>query len=201
MAGKDRIPMTDAALLVIDVQDSFKARPKWARRSNAATFERNVAQLIEAFREAGRPVIFVMHSDADGDGAFEFDGPHYRLMDFIERRPSEALIHKRTINAFTSTPLLPMLLESGIRRLTVCGIQTEQCCETTTRVASDLGFDVDFVSEATMTFPIAENEDGSGCELSTDDIIERTEFALRRRFARIATVDGVVDELRGMVPA
>ncbi|XLM22660.1 isochorismatase family protein, partial [Chromobacterium piscinae] len=31
----------------------------------------------------------------------------------------------------------------------ISGIRTEQCCETTARVASDLGYEVDFVSEAT----------------------------------------------------
>lgn len=200
MADKDRVSMSEAALLVIDVQDSFKARAKWARRNNPA-FESNVARLIAAFRGADRPVIFVMHSDADGDGAFAFDGPHYRLMKFLDRREDEPLVHKSTINAFTGTALLPLLVHRGVRRLVVSGIQTEQCCETTTRVAHDLGFDVDFVTEATLTFPIAEREDGSGRELSAEEIVERTEFALRRRFARIATVDAIVEELGVAAPA
>ncbi|HET9030903.1 MAG TPA: isochorismatase family protein [Candidatus Aquilonibacter sp.] len=186
--------MNEAALLVIDVQDSFKRRPSWAQRSFAHTFEPAVTRLIAAFRDAGRPVIYVMHSD--GDEAFAFDGPDYRLMSFLDRRDDEPIIHKTTANALTSTPLLPLLLARGIRRLVVTGIQTEQCCETTSRVAADLGFAVDFVTEATMTFPIAENADGTGRILSTQDIIERTEFALRRRFARIATVDDVVREVR-----
>jgi hypothetical protein len=80
-------------------------------------------------------------------------------------------------------------------RLVITGISTEQCCETTTRLAADLGYDVDFVTEATMTFPISDPETGE--ELSTDEIIRRTEFVLRRRFARIATVDGLVTELQG----
>jgi hypothetical protein len=46
-----------------------------------------------------------------------------------------------------------------------------------------------------VTFPIANPETGE--ELSTDEIIRRTEFVLRRRFARIATVDRLVAELRG----
>ena len=40
----------------------------------------------------------------------------------------------------------------GIERLLITGIRTEQCCETTTRHASDLGFDVRYVSDATLTF-------------------------------------------------
>jgi len=39
-----------------------------------------------------------------------------------------------------------------MRRLIVAGISTEQCCETTARHASDEGFEVDYVGEATLTF-------------------------------------------------
>ena len=48
----DKVPIRESALLVIDAQDSFKAGPRWARRNNP-DFERNVAALIEAYRDAG----------------------------------------------------------------------------------------------------------------------------------------------------
>lgn len=198
MAGKDRVSMKDAALLVIDIQNSFSARPLWLRRSTP-DFEKNVTRLIAAFREAEQPVIYFLHSD--GDPGFEFNGPHYRLMEFLDRRDDEPLLHKTSANAFTSTGLLRMLLQLGVRRLVISGIRTEQCCETTARLASDLGFEVDFVTEATMTFPETENADGSGRVISNEEVIERTEFALRRRFARIATVKEIEDELRVSVPA
>jgi nicotinamidase-related amidase len=198
MAEKDRDTMKDAALLVIDVQDSFKVGPRWEWRSNHS-FESNVERLVSAFRDAGRPVIFVLHSDSDSP--FHVNSPHYRLMDFLRPLPGEPVIHKTTRNCFTSTNLQPLLLKEGVRRVVITGIQTEQCCETTARVAADLGFDVDFVTEATLTFPIPLNADGSGPELSTDAIVERTEYALRRRFARIARVDDVVDALKVTSPA
>ena len=169
------------ALLVIDIQDSFKKDPaRWAERSNHA-FETNVSELIARFREAGEPVIFVMHTDPDP--GFRRDDPEFRLMAFLDRREDEPLIVKTTRNAFTSTDLEQRLKALDVRRVVVCGIQTEQCCETTTRVAADLGYDVDFVTEATLTFPIG--------TLSTEAIIERTEAVLRGRFARIARVGEV----------
>ncbi|MEA2463192.1 MAG: hypothetical protein QOJ98_939, partial [Acidobacteriota bacterium] len=55
----------DTALLVIDIQDSFKMDPvRWASRNNPA-FEQNVTELIATFREASQPVIFVLHNDTD----------------------------------------------------------------------------------------------------------------------------------------
>ncbi len=64
------------------------------------------------------------------------------------------MLAKTSHNAFTTTNLQQLLTTHGVRGLTVCGIRTEQCCETTTRVGSDLGYDVTFVTDATATFPI-----------------------------------------------
>jgi len=169
------------ALLVIDIQDSFKIDPaRWASRNNPK-FEENVTELIATFREAEQPVIFVLHNDSDP--GFRVGDPEVRLMAFLDRREHEPLITKNTRNAFTSTDLQQRLDALGVRRVVVTGLTTEQCCETTTRVAADLGYDVDFVTEATQTFPIG--------EMSTDSIVERTEAVLRNRFARIATVGEV----------
>ncbi len=44
----------------------------------------------------------------------------------------------------------------------MCGIRTEQCCETTARVAFDLGYQVTFVTEATATSPIAHRDAPAG---------------------------------------
>ena len=186
-------PIERSALLVIDIQDSFKAAPRWERRDNPR-FEENVERLLQTWRAAGLPVIFVLHTDPDP--GFETTSPFFRLMDFLKPEAGEPVIVKSTRNAFTSTDLQEVLAARGVERLVVTGISTEQCCETTTRVAADLGYDVDFVTEATRTFPIA--DPATGEELSTAEIVRRTEFVLRGRFARIATVAGLVEELQGV---
>lgn len=184
-------PIERSALLVVDIQDSFKATAsRWEQRSNPK-FEENVDRLIQAWRGAGLPVIFILHTDPDP--GFDTASPFFKLMDFLKPEPGEPVILKNTRNAFTSTNLQEMLREKGVERLVVTGISTEQCCETTTRVAADLGFDVDFVTEATRTFPITDAVTGE--VLSTDEIIRRTEMVLRGRFARIATVAGLVREV------
>lgn len=191
MLTTDQVPLSQSALLVIDAQDSFKVGPRWARRNNLE-FERNVSALIEAYRAAGLPVIFFLHTD--GDPGFEPDSVHLRLMDFLNPQPSEPVLLKDTRNAFTSTTLQAKLLHLGVRRLAVTGISMEQCCETTTRVAADLGFALDFVIDATMTFPIL-NPDVPGEELGVQAIEERTTYALRGRFARIVKTATLVGEL------
>jgi nicotinamidase-related amidase len=187
------VPIAQSALLVIDAQDSFKVGPRWARRNNPA-FEKNVSALVEAYRAAHLPVVFFLHTDSDE--AFAKDSPSFKLMDFLTPRRDEPVMVKNTRNCFTSTTLQPHLIEKGVRRVTITGIQMEQCCETTARIAADLGYAVDFVTEATMTFPIP-NWDKPGEELGVDAIRERTEYALRRRFARITTVNQLTKELKG----
>jgi nicotinamidase-related amidase len=75
-------------------------------------------------------------------------------------------------------------------------IRTEQCCETTTRHASDSGYEVDYVTEATLTFAMT---DRNGRVWAPEEIKARTELVLDGRFARIATVEealaGRVDEV------
>ncbi|HYL99631.1 MAG TPA: isochorismatase family protein [Blastocatellia bacterium] len=193
MLYNKHVPIGESALLVIDVQDSFMVGDRWARRNNL-DFEKNIERLIDLYRRNDLPVIYFLHSD--DDPGFERDSPHYKLMDFLSPRQSEPIMHKDTRNAFTSTGLAALLLEKGVRRVVITGIQMEQCCETSARVAADLGYAVDFVTEATLTFPIP-NYDKPGEELGVNAIRERTEYALRRRFARIATVAAIAEELEG----
>ncbi|MFL6201786.1 MAG: cysteine hydrolase family protein [Thermoanaerobaculia bacterium] len=183
-------PIEQSALLVIDIQDSFKLGPRWERRNNP-DFEKNVDRLLQSWRAAGLPVIFVLHTDPDP--GFERDSPLVKVMDFLSPREGEPVLLKDTRNAFTSTDLQKRLDAQGVRRVVITGISTEQCCETTTRVAADLGYDVDFVTEATATFPIALPDGG---ELSTDEVVRRTEAVLRNRFARIARVEELLLELK-----
>jgi nicotinamidase-related amidase len=189
-----QVPIEQSALLVIDAQDSFKATPRWGQRNNP-DFEANVARLITAYRAAGLPIIYFLHTD--DDPGFETTSKHFKLMDFIVPKPDEPVLQKNTRNVFTSTRLPELLLEKGVRRLAITGIQMEQCCETSARVAADLGYAVDFVIDATLTFPI-QNRERPSEELGVDAIRERTEYVLRGRFATITTAAALAKQLNGV---
>jgi nicotinamidase-related amidase len=174
------------ALLVIDIQESFRARPNWADVSNPDVAS-DASRLVAAARAAGDQVIWVLHSEPGSDTVFDPASGHVRLMDELKPADGEPVLTKTSRNAFTTTNLQQRLTESGVRELVICGIQTEQCCETTARLAADLGYDVTFVTDATATFPIPHRDDPAR-SLSTADIVERTEYALAGRFATIASV-------------
>lgn len=185
------------ALLVIDVQESFRQRPIWQAVSNPDIVEQ-VNRLVAAARTQGDLVVWVLHSEPGTGSVFDPASGYVRLIDGLAGDEREPLITKTSHNAFTTTNLQQLLTTRGIRDLVVCGIRTEQCCETTTRVASDLGFDVTFVTDATATFPIPHRDAPGNLTvaeiladprtLSADDIVTRTEYALAGRFATIRTV-------------
>lgn len=173
----------DTAVLSIDVQQSFPQRDYW-REDDLPTFRSAIVKLIEGAAAKSWPVVRVLHED--GDGPFALASGLVKPLEWMPDTHAVEFV-KHVHNAFTDTGLDGWLRERGIRRLLVAGIRTEQCCETTTRVASDLGYQVDFVSEATLTFPMTDPR--SGRTYSAQDIRERTELVLRDRFARIVTVD------------
>ena len=173
---------SQTALLVIDVQESFRHRPYW-REDDLPAFTKNLQMLIDGAAVAGMPVIQIFHTD--NDDVFRLDSGHVRTLDGLRITP-DAQFYKSRHSALAGTALEIWLIEHGIRQLIVSGIRTEQCCETTTRHASDLGFSVDYVTDATLTFPMTH---ASGVVLSAADIKLRTELVLSGRFARIATVE------------
>ncbi|MBB5193088.1 nicotinamidase-related amidase [Silvimonas terrae] len=169
-----------SALIVIDVQKSFTQQPFWSEEDLPAFREKQLA-LISGYKARGLPVVQIFHHSK---GAFD---PANGLCVSLDWLPDYADVsfNKHVHNALTDSGLLQWLHDNEIEHVSVSGIRTEQCCETTARVASDLGFKVDFVSEATLTWAMT-HPDGS--TLSAAEIKHRTELVLAGRFARIATV-------------
>jgi len=186
------------ALIVIDMQESFRARPLWATLHNPALIA-NVRRLVDAARERGDEVVWVLHAEAGSGGEFDPANGQVRLIDGFAPGTGEPLIVKSSHNAFSTTNLQQVLTMRGVGSVTVCGLRTEQCVETTARVASDFGYVVTFVTDATGTFPIPHRD--APADLSVDglladprtlaaaDVVARTEYALAGRFATVTGTD------------
>jgi len=179
------------ALVVIDVQESFRQRPLWQTISDpdiAGVVDRLVSQL----RAAGDLVVWVLHSEPGSGTPFDPATGFVRLIEPLAPAEGEPVLTKTSHNAFTTTNLQQLLTARGIRELLIAGIRTEQCCETTARLASDLGYRVRFVLDATATQPL-DRHDGRG-RLSAAEVQERTAAALQGRFAEVVDVRQVLAE-------
>jgi nicotinamidase-related amidase len=174
------------ALIVIDVQESFAHRPYFSR----ADLPHYLAQqnaLIEGCISKGIPIVRVFHVEGANDASnpFSLESGHVRPIQGLADFDAAHTIHKSRHSALVGTGLDVWLTQQGIQKLIMSGIRTEQCCETTTRHASDLGWQVDYVTDATLTFDM-HNADGS--TLSAADIKTRTATVLNGRFARVCSV-------------
>ena len=174
--------VSDTALIVVDVQESFRQRPYWSD-ADAPAFLRKQQALIDGAKSRGIPVLQIFH--VEDEGAFSLASGFVTTMQGISIRP-DAIFHKHSHSALVGSGLDVWLVQHGIRRVIVSGIRTEQCCETTTRHASDMGYEVDYVGEATLTFAMTGRD---GRTWTPAEIRARTELVLDGRFARVATVE------------
>lgn len=179
------MPQATTALLVIDIQASFTARPFWCEDEVPAFLQATHA-LIDGFAERGWPIVRVLHQDGPEDAHNPFSAASGLVQPLDGLRPFKPALTvvKHRHSALVGTMLPVWLHQQGISRLVVCGIRTEQCCETTTRHASDEGWQVDFVPSATLTFDMTTP---SGQRLSAAQIVERTATVLAGRFATLCS--------------
>jgi nicotinamidase-related amidase len=182
------------ALIVVDVQESFRSRP-YFRDEELPGFLRNVQSLINRCRARGIPVVQVFHRELGHDpkNPFTAASGQVRAMPELSLEP-DVVIYKHVHSAMLGrtedgTTLEGWLRAQGIGALLITGIRTEQCCETTARHASDLGFDVRYVTDATLTFPMHTR---LGREVSSAEIRERTEMVLDGRFAHVVHTAGAL---------
>jgi nicotinamidase-related amidase len=175
------------ALFVIDVQESFRHRPYWSK-DEVPLFLSRLQALIDGARSRDIPVLQIFH--VEESGVFSLESGYVTTLEGISIRP-DATFQKRSHSALIGSGLDVWLVQHGIRRVIVSGIRSEQCCETTTRHASDSGYEVDYVTEATLTFAMT---DRNGRVWPPQEIKARTELVLDGRFARIATVEEALAE-------
>jgi nicotinamidase-related amidase len=175
------------ALLLIDVQQSFAQRPYWSTAEVPAFLSRCNALLAGCMTQ-GVPIVRIFHVDGprSADNAFAKESGLVRPLDGLAPFEAAATFEKHRHSALVGTGLPVWLHQQGIRRLIVAGIRTEQCCETTTRHASDEGWEVDFVTDATLTFDMSTPV---GATLTAAQIRERTATVLAGRFATLCSVE------------
>ncbi|MHB1122328.1 MAG: cysteine hydrolase family protein [Ramlibacter sp.] len=182
-----------SCLLLIDVQESFRHRPFFTERDLPAYLTAQNA-LIEACVRSGVPIARIFHGAGPRtpENPFALESGLVRPLAGLAEFTPAATFHKSRHSALVGTGLDVWLVQNGIGQLVISGIRTEQCCETTARHACDLGFQVDYVTDATLTFDM-QHEDGT--PLPAAAIKARTAAVLKDRFARICSAAQATDAL------
>jgi len=177
----------NTALIVIDMQQGFDDA-RFGRRNNPDC-ETNVTALIEAWRSKGRPLVYVRHDSTEEESVLAPGGAGNAFKDAVSGE-ADLLVTKSVHSAFYGRPNLDdWLQEQKIGEVAICGIQTNVCCETTARMASDLGYTVLFVADAMFTFD-AKGPDGE--TVSAEDLTRATCASLEGEFAAVMSTAELV---------
>lgn len=141
---------------------------------------RGCAAAIENARANQRPVIYTRmgfhpgyvdagnfapgeHLDADlaplrGAGGILRGTWDVDIIDELAPRDGDIVVDKTRFDAFLNTPLDPILRHLGVRNLTVCGIITNFCVETTVRAAFVRDYVVTLLGDACAAYTEREHE-------------------------------------------
>lgn len=174
--------------LAIDIQNNFYHAPYWID-DGFDDFKANIITLINGLKAINIPTLQIIHVEQSGNWA-KPSGNNIP-MEFMPT-DLDGIFEKTVHNALTDSGLHEWLKANNVRNIIISGLRTEQCCETTTRVASDFGFHVDYVTEATHTFPMT--HEASGTIFTANEIKLKTELVLNARFADIHTIASVLDK-------
>lgn len=178
-------------LLVIDAQQGFRETAYWGSAANPEALQ-NIEQLVSFFRQHDLPIALVKHNSKNPNSPLHSGNPGNQLEPFLEG-VREVLIQKSVNSAFYGSPdLQHWLTDRGYRKLVICGITTNFCCETTARMAGNLGYEVDFVLDATSAFDAKSPE---GETIPGSLIMQMTATNLNGEFARVVSTEHFLAEL------
>ena len=202
-----------SALVVVDMQNDFLHPDGFifqTRRSTEAQSDMSflastipqVKRLADAFRDRGRPVVYLAHmvrkdySDAQfpywrlglppaGDRTFIVEGTWgAQIVDELKPHEREHLIVKKGFGGFSNTPLDTVLRNMGATTCVVSGVMTSVCVSTTVRGGVEHNYRMVVASDAVADL----NREGHCAELKI----------LARAFADIRTVDEVIRALQAI---
>ena len=179
----------DAVLLLIDVQDGMDD-PAWGERNNLEA-ETNMARLLTAWRETGRPVFHVQHMSVMPNSPLRPEQPGNAIKAIVKPQAGEPLFQKTVNSAFIGTDLEVRLREQGLNTLVVVGLTTQHCVSTTTRMAGNLGFETYLVSDGTAAFELTRN----GRRFSAEEIHDTALAMLDGEFATVVDTHTILSTL------
>ena len=125
-----------AALIVIDVQQSFLHRPYWSDEDLPA-FRAALIRLVAGCRARAVPVVHVLHED--GKWPFDAASGLVRPLDWLLAE-ADATFIKQVHNALTGSCLADWLAARDIDSLLIAGIRTEQGGSREIKIGNSLKF-------------------------------------------------------------
>ncbi|MGN0195573.1 MAG: cysteine hydrolase family protein [Candidatus Cryptobacteroides sp.] len=150
--------LTNCAILVVDMLNDFVTGALTCDRGKAIVPA--TAQLLDAARNAGVPVIFCNDAHIKGiDRELKLWGDHAiagtpgaEVIPELKLSDKDYVVPKRRYSGFFQTDLDILLKELGVTTVIMTGLHTHMCVRHTSADAYCLGYDVVVAKEATDSF-------------------------------------------------
>ena len=186
------------ALIVIDVQNDYDGGNMAIEYPPFAETVQNIARAMDAATAAGIKVV-VIKNIAPPTASFFRPGTHgAEYHQLIAGKPRDHYIEKTMPSAFTGTDLELWLRKSGIETITVVGYMTHNCDMSTIVHAVHMGFDVEFLADATGSVPYS-NSAGS---VTAAEIHRVMSVVFQSRFAAVLDTEHWIRHIgAGKAPA
>jgi len=181
---------TPTALILIDMQNAMRF-DRLPPRNNPQAEER-IAQLLDAWRAAGQPVVCVRHISRYATSVFAPGQPGAAFQERFLPLPHEHVVEKNVPDAFINSGLERWLHARAIRRLVIVGVSTNNSVEASARTAGNLGFETTVVADACFTF---DKQDFGGTWRSAEDVHLMALANLHGEYAQVRSTDAVLREL------
>lgn len=172
------------ALLVIDVQNEyFTGKLPVTYPENSLE---NIIKVIDFANENNIPVLLIQHTNPGKDVvAFKKGTNGHEIHSAILKKGHNKIIEKNLPGSFTGTELESWLKENDIDTLVISGYMTQMCCDTTARQAMHMGFNVEFLSDATGTLDIA----NSAGHIGAEELHKAILITQAMRFSKVMSAD------------
>ena len=171
------------ALLVIDVQNEYFTEKKLVTYPEGSL--NNILKAIDAAGQRQIPVIVIQHSSlAPGAKTFVKGSPTWEIHPKVQAKGHQYLVEKNLPGSFTGTELDAILKQEAVDTVVISGYMTQMCCDTTARQAFHMGYQVEFLSDATGTLDISNNAGSVKAEE-----LHRAILVTQVMFSRILTTE------------
>ncbi|KAJ1329839.1 isochorismatase family protein [Microdochium nivale] len=131
---------SDSVLVIIDAQNEY-AQGK-LRVADVDASRRAIASLAGRYRDAGAPIVHVVHATPEGAPVFTPGTELAREFAELEPREGEKTVTKNFPGSFTQTDLQEILTATGRAKLVLTGYMAHVCVSTTARQGAEKGWDI-----------------------------------------------------------
>lgn len=140
------------AILMIDVQNEYFTGTLPVNYPEGSF--KNILKAINAAKQKEVLIVLIQHTNPSDASTFAKGSDGWKLQQQIASIDYDKIFEKSFPGSFTGTDLESWLKNHGVDTLTIGGYMTQMCCDTTSRQAFHLGFNVEFLSDATGTLDV-----------------------------------------------